>query len=65
MRRMGGGGALVALLAAANLRGLRESGRTFAVPTYLFISGILVMVGTGLLRHFLGGGVTAELLAVV
>jgi amino acid transporter len=51
---------LVAVLAAANLRGLRESGRTFAVPTYLFISGILVMVGTGLLRHFLGGGVTAE-----
>ena len=29
---------LVALLAAANLRGVRESGKTFAVPTYLFIS---------------------------
>ena len=51
---------LVALLAAANLRGLRESGRTFAVPTYMFISGILVMVVTGLLRHFLGDGVAAE-----
>ena len=25
---------LVALLAAANLRGLRESGKTFAIPTY-------------------------------
>jgi amino acid transporter len=43
---------LVALLAAANLRGLRESGRTFAVPTYLFISGILVMIGTALVRDF-------------
>src|SRR3712207_5566111 len=43
---------LVALLAAANLRGLRESGRTFAVPTYLFITGILVMVGTALVRDF-------------
>ena len=51
---------LVALLAAANLRGLRESGRTFAVPTYLFISGILVMVVTGLLRQFLGDGISAE-----
>ena len=51
---------LVALLAAANLRGLRESGRTFAVPTYLFVSGILVMVATGLLRQFLGNGITAE-----
>jgi amino acid transporter len=51
---------LVALLAAANLRGLRESGRTFAVPTYLFISGILVMVVTGLVRHFFGAGLDAE-----
>src|SRR5215212_10699165 len=51
---------LVTLLAAANLRGLRESGRTFAVPTYLFISGIMVMVVTGLLRHFLGDAITAE-----
>ncbi len=51
---------LVALLAAANLRGLRESGRTFAVPTYLFISGILVMIVTGLLRHVFGAGLDAE-----
>ncbi len=43
---------LVALLAAGNLRGLRESGRTFAVPTYLFVAGILVMIGTGLVRDF-------------
>jgi amino acid transporter len=43
---------LVALLAALNLRGVRESGRAFAAPTYLFITAILVMVGTGLVRHF-------------
>ena len=41
---------LVALLAAANLRGVRESGKAFAVPTYLFISGIAVMIVTGLIR---------------
>src|ERR1044072_5569827 len=35
--------AFVALLTAMNLRGVRESGRTFAVPTYLFIAGVLVM----------------------
>ncbi|SDO50066.1 APC family permease [Geodermatophilus sp. DSM 45219] len=51
---------LVALLAAANLRGVRESGRTFALPAYLFISGIMVLVVTGLLRHFFGDGITAE-----
>jgi amino acid transporter len=52
---------LVALLAAANLRGLRESGRAFAVPTYLFISGIAVMIVTGLIRWFAtDGGLVAE-----
>jgi amino acid transporter len=52
---------LVTLLAAANLRGIRESGRTFAVPTYLFVSGILVMVVTGLVRDlFTDSPVVAE-----
>jgi amino acid transporter len=46
---------LVVVLAAANLRGLRESGRTFALPTYLFVSGILVMIVTGLVRAFVTG----------
>jgi amino acid transporter len=46
---------LVALLVAANLRGVRESGKTFAVPTYLFIGGIVVMIVTGLIRDFLTG----------
>jgi len=41
---------LVALLVAANLRGVRESGKTFAVPTYLFIAGVMVMIVTGLIR---------------
>ena len=51
---------LVLLLAALNLRGVRESGKAFAVPTYLFISSILVMIVTGLVRHFFGDGLTAE-----
>ena len=51
---------LVVLLAALTLRGVRESGRAFAAPTYLFITAILLMIGTGLLRHFLGDGLTAE-----
>ncbi|MGY1670475.1 APC family permease [Geodermatophilus sp. SYSU D00710] len=46
---------LVALLAALNLRGLRESGRAFAAPTYLFITAILVMIATGLVRYFVTG----------
>lgn len=52
---------LVALLAAANLRGVRESGKAFAAPTYLFIAGIFILVGTGLVRWFMtDGGLVAE-----
>ncbi len=43
---------LVAFLAGANLRGVRESGKSFAVPTYLFVAGILVMVVTGFIKYF-------------
>lgn len=44
----------VALMALANLRGLRESGILFAVPTYAFILSILTMGIVGLVRC-LGG----------
>ncbi|GGO91122.1 amino acid transporter [Nocardioides phosphati] len=40
----------VILLAAMNLRGVRESGGFFAVPTYLFMAAILGMCGYGLLQ---------------
>ncbi|MGH3367850.1 MAG: APC family permease [Nocardioidaceae bacterium] len=46
----------VLLLMAVNLRGVRESGTTFAVPTYLFMLAILGMAGWGFLRYFLGDG---------
>ena len=35
---------------AVNLRGIRESGTAFAVPTYLFVVSVFVMVVTGLVR---------------
>ena len=50
----------VALLTAVNLRGIRESGRAFAAPTYAFISVVLVMLAIGLGRELFGDGVTAE-----
>ena len=41
---------MVVALAAMNLRGIRESGTFFAVPTYLFMVAILGMCGYGLAR---------------
>ena len=40
----------IALVTLANLRGVRESGTLFAVPTYAFIVSIFAMVLTGLAR---------------
>ncbi len=37
-----------------NLRGLNESGTVFALPTYLFIGSVLLLVGIGLVRTALG-----------
>ncbi len=48
---------LVALLMIVNLRGLRESGRIFSVPTYLFIGGTLLLLGTGA-WHVITGSVS-------
>jgi amino acid transporter len=45
---------LVALVTMANLRGTKESGRAFAVPTYTYIVAISAMVVLGLIRVFFG-----------
>ncbi len=50
----------VALLTAMNLRGVRESGTLFAIPTYLFVVGVLSMLGWGLARTVAGDPPVAE-----
>ncbi len=47
----------ISLITIGNLRGLRESGNIFAVPTYLFLGLALLMVGLGLF-HIVSGTVT-------
>ena len=44
----------IVLLTAANLRGLKESGRLFAAPTYLDILTVGALVVVGLARSFFG-----------
>lgn len=52
---------VVAILAAMNLRGIREAGTAFAIPTYAFMVGVLSMVIWGLFRIFvLGNHLRAE-----
>jgi amino acid transporter len=49
--------ASIALITVGNLRGLRESGNIFAIPTYLFVGLAILMVGVGLF-HVLTGSVS-------
>ena len=46
----------IAVMCLGNLRGLREAGRVFALPTYLFAGSLLIMIVTGLVRELVGGG---------
>ncbi len=45
---------LVFFIMVINLRGVRESGNAFAVPTYFFLAMITTTVGIGLYRYFTG-----------
>jgi len=45
---------VVLLMCFGNLRGLKEAGRSFAVPTYLFAGVVVLMIVVGLIREMLG-----------
>src|SRR3954466_5361932 len=44
----------IVILMVGNLRGVRESGRLFAAPTYAFVVTIFVMIGVGGWRYLTG-----------
>jgi amino acid transporter len=46
--------AFMAVLAVGNLRGIRESGRIFSVPTYFFIGGVLALLVAGAWQALFG-----------
>ncbi len=51
---------IVGVLTVANLRGLKESGTAFAIPTYGFVVAIFVMIAVGLFRVATGSTPVAE-----
>jgi amino acid transporter len=50
----------LAALTVGNLRGLKESGQIFAIPTYFFVVCIFTLIAAGLYRYFTGGLVPVE-----
>ena len=50
----------LAILTLGNLRGIRESGNIFAVPTYFFVVSIALLLGAGLYRYLIDGIVPVD-----
>jgi amino acid transporter len=48
--------AILALIAVVNLRGIRESGLAFMLPTYAFVGALGIVIAAGLIRSFAAGG---------
>ena len=46
---------VIALLAYGNLRGVKEAGRAFALPTYLFVGSMFIVFGIGIFRELTTG----------
>ena len=46
--------AMVLFIMLINLRGVKESGKAFALPTYFFVVTMVLTVGIGLFRYFTG-----------
>src|ERR1700758_992268 len=46
--------AVVLLMCYGNLRGIKEAGKAFAVPTYLFAGSVILMIVVGLVREVIG-----------
>ncbi|MEF9906872.1 APC family permease [Streptomyces sp. P9-A2] len=47
--------AVIVLLTLMNLRGVRESGTLFAIPTYVFVAGVFTMIAWGTFRSVVLG----------
>ncbi len=45
---------VILLMCYGNLRGLKEAGRAFAVPTYLFAGSVVLMIIVGVIRELIG-----------
>ena len=45
---------VVLVMCYGNLRGLKEAGRAFAIPTYLFAGSVILMIVVGLIREVIG-----------
>ncbi|CAB5030535.1 unannotated protein [freshwater metagenome] len=51
---------VIVVITLLNLRGIRESGSLFAIPTYFFIASIFIMIGVAIFKMATGANLEAE-----
>lgn len=54
---------ILGFITVVNLRGVRESGTAFIVPTYLFVVSLLMVLTIGVVKVLLAGGAPAPVVA--
>ncbi len=47
---------ILALLALVNMRGVKDTGKAFIIPTFLFVGTLLTLIGVGVFKVFAAGG---------
>ena len=47
---------ILAVLTLVNMRGVKDTGSTFLIPTYLFVGSLLIVIGVGAFRTVAGHG---------
>lgn len=54
---------ILAILAIINLRGVKDTGAAFILPTFMFVGTLLVLIGVGVYKTVIGGGHPVAVLA--
>jgi amino acid transporter len=54
---------ILVILAVVNMRGVKDTGAAFILPTFMFVGTLLVLIGVGVYRTYLSGGHPMPLVA--
>jgi amino acid transporter len=47
---------ILAVLAIVNMRGVKDTGAAFILPTFLFVGTLLIVIGVGVFKTYVSGG---------
>ena len=54
---------ILAILAIVNMRGVKDTGAAFILPTFVFVGTLLILIGVGVYKTYMAGGHPVPVLA--